>query len=333
MFNRHKIKRKYRRRKRVKKKNSAIHSGRKDFAWRGKRRNPIQAHVSSRCSPKVKLYIGLLLLCAIGMLWTLVYHSFFHVKDIQIEGIERLSTTEVQSSVEGVISHKKFAAFPGESYFFVDTAEIAEILLDKFPLHDVAITKQFPNALTIHLTERLSTIVFDNTHTYYTVGLTGRVVEPIRKVTDAEWLIQTEFVTTTNDIGEEVSEEKEVSRRHIPDVQGVLRDVGNYPIILKVGDTQETLDINTEVLPEEHVTALITWYEFLSKKKLLAPRYIDVTSSHDSIIYTAGPSIHISLVGEYQPQIERLETALQQIDNSSSIGYIDIRFPGKVYWQ
>jgi hypothetical protein len=49
--------------------------------------------------------------------------------------------------------------------------------------------------------------------------------------------------------------------------------------------------------------------------------------------YTAGPDVHVSLVGEQGAQIDRLRTALQHISSIDTVSYIDVRFDQRVYWQ
>ncbi len=336
MFNGHKLKRKYKRRKRVKHKsmNVLYGSGSKDFAWRGRKSNPLTNISPKVFSGRMKLYVAILVLSGISVLGIFLYHPFFHISEIDIQGIERLSQNEIREAIDGTLAHKKFFVLPAKSYFFVGISEMSVILSERFPLENVQITKEFPNKLTVILEERLSTVIYDDGETYYFVGLTGRIVEPIRKVTDAEWKVEFEVVTSTNELGEAVEEKREVSRYHIPDVQGIRQDVGDYPIIFT--ERKEDASIattNDEVVQEQYIRAIIEWYNHLKSEPTMQPRYTNIQSPYDTIFYTSGPQLHITLLGESAPQMLRLDAIRQEVKDISSLQYIDARFAGKVYWK
>jgi len=198
------------------------------------------------------------------------------------------------------------------------------------------VKKQFPDTLIIQLEERLSTVLYDNGDAYHFMGLTGKIVEPVRKVTDAEWSIETTIVTSTNELGEEISEKKEIARHHIPDTHMIMKDVGEYPLIVDIAHGFfGTLDVNTEVVQESYVSQIVTWYETLQNEFSITPTFVDISSPYNTIIHTTGgQEIYITLPeGESGAQIERLRTALKEVPSFSNISYIDVRYPGRIYWQ
>ncbi len=334
MFNRHKLKRKFSRTKRTyrKTRNTAYCTKKKDFAWRGKRGNPLRQS-GAFFTMRVKLQFFTFFVAVMALIGVLLYNPFFHITDISIEGTQRLTNAEVLEAVHGSLEYKKFFVLPAKSYFLAGTVDIEGILVDRFPLNTVHITKKFPNTLTVILEERLSTVIYDDGSMYYFMGLTGKIVEPIQKVTDAEWRIETEIVSSTTETGDIISEEREIARYHTPDVQSLIHDVGEYPIVFSHIANGDTPDINSEVIPEGYVTALVVWYHALQSQSVLKPRYVDITNPRHTVFYTSGMSVHIDLMGESAPQITRLETALQEIDNISIVSYIDVRYAGRVYWQ
>jgi len=337
MLNRHKIKRQLKRKRHVErvKKNTAYYGlKRKDFAWKGKSGNPITSPSTSTLLFRTKVEISLLFIVFLSFLGVLIYHPFFHFSNIIISGTERLAPNDIADAVKGSMEYKKLMIFPANNYFFVDTDEIQSILNDRFPLNSVTIQKTFPHTLDIHVDERLSTIIFDNGHTYYFMGLTGKIVEPIRNVTPAEWVIETEYVTSTNELGEEIQDVREIARYHTPDTAGLFKDVGVYPLMFRdVPTAIESFDITTEIVPESYIASLIEWYDHLQNKSQFSPQYMDITSPHETVYYTRGLDVYMSIVGESGEQIERFETALRQIENPSLISYIDVRYVGRAYWK
>jgi len=334
MFNRHKLRRKISRTKRQYSHNTAITYGakRKDFAWSGKKGNPLTQEASFFSRKRI-IELILLGISTVSLAWVLMFHPFFHITDITIEGMQRLTQREILETVQGTLSYKKFFVFPARNYFFVGTEEMEEVLKHRYPLNTVQISKQFPNSLHVSLQERLSTIIYDDGNMYYFMGLTGKIVEPIQKVTSAEWNIRTEVVTSTSDMGELITEEKEVERTHIPDVNALTHDIGEYPIVFSGIPLEDAFDINTEVLPEAYVRDLVEWYEMLQQQSDIQPTYVDMSNVHDTIFFTTGMDIHIDITGESAIQIDRLHTALQEISNTDSLSYIDVRYAGRVYWK
>jgi len=271
-----------------------------------------------------------------GMIGMFVYHPFFRISKIQVNGVETITPQEIEQTIYGAMDYHKWFLFPASSFFFVDASEVESILNQRFPLNTVAITKQFPHTLTVLLQERLSTILYDNGDAYHFIGLTGKVVEPVRKVTDAEWWIDTEIVTSTNERGEEVSEKKEIARHHRPDMNGLQKDVGEFPLIVDTNAIERgTVALNTDVIKEDYISQVLEWYEVLLQQFDLTISYVDVSSPYRTVIFTnAGLQILIALpAGESIAQIDRFRAAYKEISDISVIGYIDVRYPGKIYWQ
>lgn len=337
MLNRHKLQRKLKRSQRISRKSrdSVVYANKKDFAWRGKKKNPLRTE-STKFSRKVKIELALFVLSVLGFFAILVLHPFFQIHDIRVNGTVRLNEAEVRDAVVGSLAFKRFFLLPGANYFFVQEDEVEDILSQRFPLNSVTVTKEFPSTLDVSVVERISTIVYDDGNMYYLMGTTGKIVEPIQKVPESEWHIETEIVTSTNERGEVIAEEKEISRTHTPDYHTLVQNVGAYPIMYNV-DSQDRIenesDITTEVVVPEQAEASVTWYEELQRHAGLDPQYLVMNSPYDATYVTAGPDIHLSLVGEQGMQIERLRTALQHITSLSAVSYIDVRFDQRVYWR
>jgi len=308
----------------------------KDFAWRGRKRNPIQKVQPQGKATRTKIYIVLLFSCIVGMLGLFIYQPFFHISNVDVEGIESITQQEIEQTVYGAMDYHRWFLFPVKSFVFVNTVEIADILNERFPLNTVTVQKQFPNTLHIQLEERLSTVLYDNGDAYHFMGLTGKIVEPIRKASYAEWRSETAMVTSTNELGEEISEIKEIARYHTPDITALEHDIGVYPLIVDTGHGNTgTLEVNTEVMQESYIAQILDWYNALQNTLDMEPVYVDMSSPYRTILYIKnGPSIYITLPeGESGPQIERLRTALKEIPSLDAISYIDVRYAGKIYWQ
>lgn len=339
MLSIHKFKRKFSRKKKMRNHNNQIVYGnqKKDFAWQGKKENPLK-NQKNDLSSRIKLQLFLLFISLTTLMGILTYHPFFKISKITIDGIERLPKEEVVQSVQGLLSYNKYFILPANNYFLIDKKEIENLLKKRFPLNKVKVLKNFPDNLSINIEERLSTIIYNDGNMYYFMGQTGKIIETIKKVTEAEWHKVYDIVTSTNDTGEEFLEKKEVYRYYIPDTKNIIKDFGKYPIIVRQTDKTATssLEVNTKILEESEISYIVKWYDILDQKDNFYPEYIDISSPYKTIFYTSGPELYISLAdGEDETQISRFNTALQKISDSDihKVSYIDVRFLGRVYWR
>ncbi len=330
--NRHKLKKKLKR-KSNQLRNSLFNSdsttARHDFSWKGRNYNP---HISNRGEkdqkPKIKLII--LMVSILSSFLILVLHPFFYIKKININGLQRISKSEVVGSIEGIISHKKLLVLPRSNYFFTDLDEIRDILKTKFPINSIVVSKSFPNKIEVIIEEKISTIIFDNGKQYVYLDLKGNVVEILKNVSEYEWLETTETVTSTNSYGELIVETKIIERKHLPDTKNIILELGDYPIVFDqdVGK----LEINSNVVDKSYILAIVDWFNYFNQLNDNWIKYFEITNSiGDTLIHTnSGLVIKCRLSGDHSKQIAELKAVLE---NKKQINYIDLRYPDRIYMQ
>jgi len=332
MMNPHKMKRKIRRKKRIyrRARNQAYVGGKRDFAKKRKRKNPFSI-ASSSFRKKQTIQISFLLLLLAAILGIYIFHPFFHISHIMVDGQERVTEQELISTVEASINKNRFFIFPGNSYIFIDVDEIDTILKEKFPITAVHIEKNFPSSLSVNIAERLSTIIYDNADSYYLVGLNGNIIEPLRRVAESEWIVESDTTTSTNELGEEIEEIIEISRVHVPDIHELTTDVGAYPIIFDQLSKGEA-EVNDHVLEAEHVANIVRIYQSLDT--LFIPTYFLLQSQELMIVHTKeGTDLYVDITEYIEPQLNRLHIVLKEIGSGYRAQYIDVRYAGRVYWQ
>ncbi|HYE60063.1 MAG TPA: hypothetical protein VEA18_02680, partial [Candidatus Kapabacteria bacterium] len=148
IINHHKLKRKWGRlfdRNAILPTDPALEKSRKDFAWKSTKQNPYYKEETS-VKQKVLVYIGIMsVLLTIGVG---IYHPFFYVKTVKVDGLERVSEEEFKNAVFGIIQYKKWYVFPGQNYFLINVHDIKDILLQRFPLSKIVVQKKFPHELS-----------------------------------------------------------------------------------------------------------------------------------------------------------------------------------------
>ncbi|MCX6719898.1 MAG: FtsQ-type POTRA domain-containing protein [Candidatus Staskawiczbacteria bacterium] len=95
---------------------------------------------------KFWFWFGMLILALVPVgLYFLLFYPGFYIKDIVISGNEKISNQELQSMV---LSNAK-------SIIFLNTEKLNKEILEKFPIIEkITINKEFPQTLTLGITER-----------------------------------------------------------------------------------------------------------------------------------------------------------------------------------
>ncbi|MBU2542097.1 FtsQ-type POTRA domain-containing protein [Patescibacteria group bacterium] len=262
-----------------------------------------------------------------------LYSNFFKISKIEYDGLQRISKTELTDAVLGVINYRKFFIFPAESYFIVNLDEIRDIVKRRFPINSIIVKKVFPNTLQITLEEKISTVIYDSGAEYSYLGMEGKIVEIIQKVGDDEWQRNIEIVTSTNELGQEIQEEKILSEVHLPNTSLIMKEMGDYPIVY---DTRkQVIEINSKVVDEKIVQGIIDWFNLINKTTNIEFDYIIIENEiGDGVIKTReGWDIVVKLNENVKQQFEELQYILKEKVKRNSLNYIDLRFTNKVYWQ
>ncbi len=327
--NPYKVRRKWRRQGAVK----AEHS----FA-EPKAPNPYRAKEKvSHWRRYVLLFLGLLSI--FGMSILLLTHPFFAISKIEISGTERLSEELIRQSIEeklGTVLYEKLP-FSGRAYLLIRVAGVRAWLMERFSLEQAVVRKEFPNTLRITVTERLSNVILDDGVSYRFVGLQGEVLDTVAPVGANSWEQEVQVSTTTLADGTIRRNEEVVSRTHTPEVERMRSVAGDYPILLVV--RQRTPSSTPEVLSSVDpllVARTIEWYEYLSKKTDIPFWYIEKQGNpgpYATLFTKEGWRLFIPLNESAKEVAPRLEAVLSKHVPRKNLQYIDMRYPGLVYWR
>ncbi len=305
----------------------------KDFSWHLRKENPFD---HPKKNWKFKTIITLGLLAGISTPGLLLYHPFFRLRDIHITGIERIDHTDFLHTVSGILASKKFLLLPGDSYLTADLDDLHTILSERFPLQSVAIQKKFPHSLRIEIEEKISTIIYDDGKTYAYLGLDGNVLETIRRVGENEWTIKKEITTSTRLDGSIAREEKIIERIHIPPVQSIVQEMGEYPIVYHIKQTSSSSTAtSTPLLANAAIGGIISWYQKLTHESNIPVGYFFLGDrDHEGVIHTRlGWQIKAIFDDTVPDQFERLMMMIKKHGPNNPASYVDVRYPGRVYWK
>jgi hypothetical protein len=146
------------------------------------------------------------------------------------------------------------------------------------------------------------------------------MVELIRAVGDDEWQHMTIGTTTTSTI-------------HTPPVSAIVKSMGDFPIVYDMSGKDGAA--GDAMLTPDQAAGIINWFHFLKTKTNIPVSYfllqnlpeemrIKTAENWDLIVKTTEPAT---------AQFTALQTWLKTHPKHLGLQYIDLRYPGRVYWQ
>lgn len=270
----------------------------------------------------------------LALLSLMLYHPIFHIQQIQVQGLQRIKESDLIDSVFGALNYKKWFVLPGQSYLLTNVDDIRSMLMEKYPLQSLRVAKIFPQTIILALAERISTIIYDNGRQYSYIGLEGKILEVAQAVSADEWQESAPIVTTTlAGSASQVVTREVLDRKHEPALERVITTLGNYPIVY---DTRgQSSEIGQSVLTTATVGGVIEWFNFIEKRTNIPFGYFLITNeAGEGIIKTReGWELRVQLTKDRQRQFDELNLVLREKVNRRDLNYIDLRYPGRIYWK
>ncbi len=308
---------------------SGVH---RDFAWRSRKRNPFVVD-DPRAPLKRRVALSIILVCLLSVVGLVLFHPFFFISRVSIQGLERIEKNDIEKAVLATIEYKKFFIFPARSFFVVDVDEVRDVLKSRFPLSSVEVRKTFPHNMAIDVHEKISTVIYDNGKQYSYVGLDGKIVEVLRAVGSDEWLKEVRMVSSTTASSTVEMREEIIFSKHTLRPASLKKEMGDYPIVYDM----RTKDggVNSDMLQPETVQGIVSWFQFVSSFSDIPFGYIELQHElGDVVLYTQqGWYVKINVLEHIEEQFSALKLVISKQVDRGGLHYIDVRYPGKVYWQ
>jgi len=91
----------------------------------------------------------------------LFYIPYFKIKKISIEGNSSVDSEKIMANVSNYLAGKEFKIFPKDNFLILSKKEIVDSILKEFPrLKKVSLNKNFPDTISIKVTERNNEALF-----------------------------------------------------------------------------------------------------------------------------------------------------------------------------
>lgn len=269
--------------------------------------------------------LAVVLLSTVGGL--MIFHPAFGIQVITIDGLNRTSYAEVQKTADLLMASPRWGFLPRRNYFLLNKIELTQVIKDRFSLEKVEVKRMFPHALVITVKEREPILVVAEKNQVSVVDQNGEVVEKIGLLPGQENAAldasSTLPIILTNDLN---------SVRAI--VKGSRSDVQKLPILMF--DSGVTVSTSTPDAKADLLAGVLAWNLFLRDQDLEVSGYTLENGENGEVTLLGKPKLLVNFVQDRDKQFLGLSTFLKEKKGSlttTSTQYLDLRYPGKVFWK
>lgn len=293
----------------------------------GYKTNPFKTQKKS--IKKRGLFIVFLVLLAVWV-GCLAYIPYFGINQTTYFGLNNISRDEMDGFIYENFLNKK-SWLPSSNYFFVNTEKIREELNKKFAFESVLVTKKFPNQLSVDVKEKTSSIIYDNGRKYFLLDSGGVAIKFLKDVESYEYTQKLATGTADMLLASSTIILTTTTIEHAPDYKKINKLFGNYPIIYDRRAMEVEIK-QTNILPAEHIAAIIAWHKTLAEQGIATPKFFVLDNLNSGVAIETEKiwNVFFQPKNNNDAQIVALKEILPTIKPRE---YIDLRFGEKVYWK
>jgi len=170
--------------------------------------------------------LGFAVFC--GIFYFVFLSPSFQIKEIQISGNLKVSTTDIQNIILEQIE-KKVLNFRTKSIFLIDCNKINKIILEKFPgIFNINSRKELPQKVIFEIEERKPLALFFQGESYFLLDKEGKIFETASDTAQASLKIENQNPKEGLKLGDKVIEKEDLSEiltinSRLPDLQISVR--------------------------------------------------------------------------------------------------------------
>ncbi|MFI3227268.1 MAG: FtsQ-type POTRA domain-containing protein [Clostridia bacterium] len=197
-------------------------------------RRKISNRLRKKRRRRIRIFLLFTFVILIISLLTYSISIFFKIKEIEVIGATKHSSTEIVNNIDIDID---------DSLIFFDKSKIKDAILQKYPYVDtVNISRQYPDKLQIEITEceEFATIYYAATH--YAISEKGKILSSITmdRVENLPKIIGFEPVNL--EIGQYIESDEPYKEQVLSEIFQIFIDYGYINIVTEI-DITKTYDI------------------------------------------------------------------------------------------
>lgn len=150
-----------------------------------------------------------------GLIYFLIFSSFFEIKEIKISGNQKVNRESIESLVKKEIE-TDFRFFKNKNINFVNLKELNKVIMKEFPqVSNVVSQKDLPEILLLDIEERKPAAIFKQDENYFFIDKEGVIFENTQKPAEGNLqftIIQNSLLRKDLGLGETMTDKETTSR-------------------------------------------------------------------------------------------------------------------------
>lgn len=251
---------------------------------------------------KGKLFFILLLLIIFLFIWLFCFLPFFNIKNIEINGLSKISKNEIEEIIFKQINDKRLFILQQKNLFVFNKKLLKNSLNKKYCFSNLIINKKLPDSLFINIQEKSYAYIFNQDEKYYYIDSDGYIINEVSPL--------------------------DIKEKRYP----LISYQGKDNIISYNNTKYDKIEIDNRYFV--YIKSLFN--NFLSLKDLTSEKFIiDDEIDTVKVHIQDGPIIYFNINNDADKQIKKLLIIKDEKlkDEFEKKNYIDLRYGDMIYYR
>ncbi len=247
---------------------------------------------------KMKILAFCCLSFFIGMGWFVFASSYWRIKEISFDGLDKTSNDDILSLINNEMSGRRLVLIPNDNLLFFNEKKFLTEVANKYRFQEIKIKKQWPNKINITVKEKVLSCFWNEGDKYYLVDSEGYVLSEAQ-LSD---LSDSKYPIISNESSERIKDKRvQVDKNYVNSAGKLFEDIRS-----------------------------------IAGQDIIISRFI-IDSDMDTIkvLTQEGVKVVFSTKESFEQQIKKFLVVKRERlkEDFKNKKYVDLRFGDKIYFQ
>lgn len=273
----------------------------------------------------------------------------FSIRTVEIQGTQRLNPAYVTEQTRALLARRYWGFIPQHAYLYLSTERLEQNLRQRLsdivPVQSIKATKRFPQSLLIEVTELQPSVVFQTDNGVFFLDSRGVITAEAVPAENSVYPILTEtnhllFVKGDRAVSTDVMKALPAVRESLETLNLAPITFSTPPLRCPFSTQPETSPEITEAPPIEtnsNVNANTAPVPIQQAPVAQIPCDLKTVLADSTELHAKtgeGWTLLIDATHDVDETVRTLQTTLEKkLQERSSLDYVDLRYPGKVYYR